>query len=262
MTGPHSETESPGTRPISVAELLARNGTIGAPAVTRRRRRRRGDSDAVTVAELTGELPVIRDDRMTRPAWPTDGQVAEPALAAPPEAGLRRATPRTASTEERAQDRVLVRTRAALAQVTAAAATRVRAGAQRLPAAAAPRRRPASRPKVRVTIRRRAHEPRPAGSIRRYPGGRDGLRGARSRTRDRGFRVRALLPAASDSTLFGGQTLADELARRRGGEQAARAPTQETRLTDHARRLEADRAPRAHLPTARTADSRRCGAAA
>lgn len=62
MTGPHSETESPGTRPISVAELLARNGTIGAPAVTRRRRRRRGDSDAVTVAELTGEIPVVRDD--------------------------------------------------------------------------------------------------------------------------------------------------------------------------------------------------------
>ncbi|UXA07795.1 hypothetical protein KXD96_06675 [Mycobacterium sp. SMC-2] len=63
MTGPHSETESPGTRPISVAELLARNGTIGAPAVTRRRRRRRGDSDAVTVAELTGEIPVIREDQ-------------------------------------------------------------------------------------------------------------------------------------------------------------------------------------------------------
>jgi hypothetical protein len=62
MTGPHPETEDSGTRPISVAELLAKNGTIGAPAVTRRRRRRRGDSDAVTVAELTGDLPVIRDD--------------------------------------------------------------------------------------------------------------------------------------------------------------------------------------------------------
>ena len=61
MTGPHPETESSETRPISVAELLARNGTIGAPAVTRRRRRRRGDSDAVSVAELTGEIPVIRD---------------------------------------------------------------------------------------------------------------------------------------------------------------------------------------------------------
>ena len=58
MTGPHPEAESSETRPISVAELLARNGTIGAPAVSRRRRRRRGDSDAVSVAELTGELPV------------------------------------------------------------------------------------------------------------------------------------------------------------------------------------------------------------
>lgn len=62
MTGPHPEPEDSGTRPISVAELLAKNGTIGAPAVTRRRRRRRGDSEAVTVAELTGDLPVIRDD--------------------------------------------------------------------------------------------------------------------------------------------------------------------------------------------------------
>jgi hypothetical protein len=60
MTGPD---DSPGTRPISVAELLARNGTIGAPPpVTGRRRRRRGNSDAVTVAELTGEIPVVGDD--------------------------------------------------------------------------------------------------------------------------------------------------------------------------------------------------------
>jgi hypothetical protein len=56
MTGPNDNT-----RPISVAELLARNGTIGAP-VPNRRRRRRGNSDAVTVAELTGEIPVIDDD--------------------------------------------------------------------------------------------------------------------------------------------------------------------------------------------------------
>src|SRR6185312_13426762 len=48
-----------GTRPISVAELLARNGTIGAPPVGGRRRRRRGNSDSVTVAELTGEIPVV-----------------------------------------------------------------------------------------------------------------------------------------------------------------------------------------------------------
>ena len=70
MTGPDFEAEGPGTRPISVAELLAKNGTIGAPAVTRRRRRRRGDSDSVTVAELTGEIPVIRDE---------DEEEAEPA---------------------------------------------------------------------------------------------------------------------------------------------------------------------------------------
>src|ERR1700761_8800328 len=56
MTGPNDTT-----RPISVAELLAKNGTIGAPAPARRRRRR-GNSDAVTVAELTGEIPIITDD--------------------------------------------------------------------------------------------------------------------------------------------------------------------------------------------------------
>ena len=49
------------TRPISVAELLARNGTIGSPPVGGRRRRRRGNSLAVSVAELTGEIPVITD---------------------------------------------------------------------------------------------------------------------------------------------------------------------------------------------------------
>src|ERR1700761_9398838 len=57
MTEPHDAS----TRPISVAELLAKNGTIGAP-VPNRRRRRRGNSDAVTVAELTGEIPVIDED--------------------------------------------------------------------------------------------------------------------------------------------------------------------------------------------------------
>jgi hypothetical protein len=56
MTGPNDST-----RPISVAELLAKNGTIGAPD-TGRRRRRRGNTEAVSVAELTGEIPVIDDD--------------------------------------------------------------------------------------------------------------------------------------------------------------------------------------------------------
>ncbi|MCV7151453.1 hypothetical protein [Mycolicibacterium pyrenivorans] len=57
MTG---SEDSGSTRPISVAELLAKNGTIGAPPVGGRRRRRRGNADAVTVAELTGEIPVVR----------------------------------------------------------------------------------------------------------------------------------------------------------------------------------------------------------
>jgi hypothetical protein len=58
MTEPYDNSN---TRPISVAELLAKNGTLGAP-VPGRRRRRRGNTDAVTVAELTGEIPVIGDD--------------------------------------------------------------------------------------------------------------------------------------------------------------------------------------------------------
>src|SRR5215204_1728072 len=57
MTGPEESYSN--TRPISVAELLAKNGTIGAPPVGGRRRRRRGNSDSVTVAELTGEIPVV-----------------------------------------------------------------------------------------------------------------------------------------------------------------------------------------------------------
>jgi hypothetical protein len=59
MTGPEDSHSS--TRPISVAELLAKNGTIGAPPVGGRRRRRRGDSDSVTVAELTGEIPIVQE---------------------------------------------------------------------------------------------------------------------------------------------------------------------------------------------------------
>ena len=46
------------TRPISVAELLARNGTIGSPPVGGHRRRKR--RNAVSVAELTGEIPIVR----------------------------------------------------------------------------------------------------------------------------------------------------------------------------------------------------------
>ena len=69
MTGPE---DSQSTRPISVAELLARNGTIGAPPVGGRRRRRRGDTDSISVAELTGEIPIVTDHDIV------DHEVEEP----------------------------------------------------------------------------------------------------------------------------------------------------------------------------------------
>jgi hypothetical protein len=55
-------TDNPSSKPISVAELLAKNGTIGAPPVGGRRRRRRGDTDSISVAELTGEIPIYSDE--------------------------------------------------------------------------------------------------------------------------------------------------------------------------------------------------------
>ena len=83
MTGPHHETETE-ARQVSVAELLARNKAAGPPTAPHRRRRRRGDADAVTVAELTGEIPIIRD-------VPREDRVQvvepspEPAAESPPE---------------------------------------------------------------------------------------------------------------------------------------------------------------------------------
>jgi len=70
MSGPKPDPRDVETRPISVAELLAKNGTIGSPPVTGRRRRRRGNADAVTVAELTGEIPIIRDEAPPEPDVP------------------------------------------------------------------------------------------------------------------------------------------------------------------------------------------------
>ncbi|MFV0494488.1 hypothetical protein [Mycobacterium sp.] len=91
MTGPHSDVD--GAKQVSVAELLARNGAAGEPTITHRRRRRRGDSNAVTVAELTGEIPVIRDHprevpAQTPPPEPVGDEVpaaAEPAGEPAPE---------------------------------------------------------------------------------------------------------------------------------------------------------------------------------
>src|ERR1700756_3331830 len=139
MTGPHSETDSPGTKPISGAELLARNGTIGEPAVTRRRRRRRGDSDAVTVAELTGEIPVVRDDDR-------------------------------ADTEHRAGAATQVSEPVAEESATTAYWSEPEPRWAKAP--------PQAPRKAGPAIRCRAHESGPTGSLRRHSGGRDGLRGA------------------------------------------------------------------------------------
>ena len=213
MTGPHSETESPGTRPISVAELLARNGTIGEPSVTRRRRRRRGDSHAVTVAELTGEIPVIRDDKHHEDEQGANGavQVAEPLRAEPAELVAAPASedqPKTAYWSEPEP------------------------------------RWPKSPPQPqRLSGPERSPYPRPLPQTER-PADRTGQSDAEDMSPDpvdhytdipvdvMDSEVREAEPAIedsayvrsylqSDSTLFGGQTLADELARRRGAEQAA-----------------------------------------
>jgi hypothetical protein len=205
MTGPHSETESAGTRPISVAELLAKNGTLGAPAVTRRRRRRRGDNDAVTVAELTGEIPVVRDDAHDEAEHEGKGtvQVAEPA------AHVTEAIP---TTEDQA----------------------------RTPYWSEPEPRwPKSPPQPqRVSKPEHSAYPRPMRHVEAGEG--DGQSGAEDMSPDpvdhyadmpvdvMDAEVHDAEPATddsayvrsflreSDSTLFGGQTLADEIARRGG----------------------------------------------
>lgn len=83
MTEPSDNTS---TRPISVAELLAKNGSIGAPAPGGRRRRRRGNADAVTVAELTGEIPIIREPILDDDEPAVEQAVVEQAVAEAPTA--------------------------------------------------------------------------------------------------------------------------------------------------------------------------------
>ncbi len=245
MTGPHSETESPGTRPISVAELLARNGTIGAPAVTRRRRRRRGDSDAVTVAELTGEIPIIRDDaehgetgreahgsvQVAEPEVEEHAEpVSEPAVAEPADQDQ----PTTAYWSE-SEPRW--------------------PKSSPLPPRLGPERSAYPRPTRRPDAREAEH-PAGAATPASPPSGAEDMspdplqqyadipvdvmdsdvREAELATEDSAY-VRSYLQA-SDSTLFGGQTLADEVARRRsderGGPDAGSLTTAAAPDQDHA----------------------------
>src|SRR5271156_91948 len=238
MTGPQSETE--GTKPISVAELLARNGNLGAPAVTRRRRRRRGDSDAVTVAELTGEIPIIRDDdhhgrtegapSTTRAPGANGGaQVAERAASQPPaELGSEQAVagrvgenqPKTAYWPE--------------------PEPRWPKSAPQTQRASGPERSAYPRPLRNAEARDTGHPAARAGKPGPQSGAEDmspdpmddyagspvnlmdsEVREAEPATEDSAY-VRSYLQA-SERTLFGGgQTLADELARRRS-DQLARA---------------------------------------
>jgi hypothetical protein len=82
-----TDPDDSATRPISVAELLARNGTIGAPPAGGRRRRRRGNSDSVTVAELTGEIPIVSaapEQLVEERREPAPAPTPEPVVEEPP----------------------------------------------------------------------------------------------------------------------------------------------------------------------------------
>ena len=217
MTGPQ---DTHGTGPISVAELLARNGTLGAPSVTRRRRRRRGDSDAVTVAELTGELPVIGDDDETDHATsgPEDAEADRVTEEQPKTPYWSEPEPRWPKSPPQPQR------------------------------ATGPERSAYPRP-----LRHRdAREAEQSGAEDMSPDPLDQyadipvdvmdseVREAELTTEDSAY-VRSYLQA-SDSTLFGGQTLADELARRRGGEQASAGSLTEEELDEDHLDIAADRA--------------------
>jgi hypothetical protein len=250
MTGRHPETESPETqspetRPISVAELLARNGTIGAPELTRRRRRRRGDSEAVSVAELTGEIPVIRhDDQDEHDDHDEIAPSASDADAHEVNGGVRVDEPASGSLPESGPE----------------------SGPAPLAYWSEPEPRwPKSPPQAqRASGPQRSAYPRPlgrtGGSDAEHPARGNGLlepesdaegmspdpvdqyadipvdvmdsevREAELATEDSAY-VRSYLQP-SDSTLFGGQTLADELARRHGDERAEAATASPTRAAE------------------------------
>jgi hypothetical protein len=228
MTGPHSETESPGTRPISVAELLARNGTVGVPAVTRRRRRRRGDADAVSVAELTGEIPVIRDDdhNETQREANRAVQVAEPAAQAQPE-------PISETSGEVTKDELETAYWSEPEPRWPKSPPQPQRGSR-------PERSAYPRPLRQADARdadRNGHLGQQSGAEDMSPDPVDDyadipvdlmdsdVREAEPAIEDSAY-VRSYLQA-SDSTLFGGQTLADEVARRRGAERAGLAGKEE-----------------------------------
>ncbi|MBW0019705.1 MAG: hypothetical protein JO236_19445 [Mycobacterium sp.] len=230
MTGTDTgSSESPSSRPISVAELLARNGTIGAPAVTRRRRRRRGDADSVTVAELTGEIPVYRDEDHQRHKDHQDhAESAEPTPEAP-------AADAESQVAEPAEPEVAPEPTPA-PEAKDAGEAQGQAGYQAAYWSAPEPRWPKSAPQVRrPSGPERSEYPRPlrqteretdqSGAEHMSPDPMDDyahepvdvmdteVREAEPPAEDSAY-VRSYLQASED-TLFGGDTLADEVARRR-----------------------------------------------
>jgi hypothetical protein len=241
MTGPQSETESPGTRPISVAELLARNGTIGAPAVTRRRRRRRGDSDAVTVAELTGELPIIRDDMDAAHEANGSVQVAEPAVEAPAEPVVDDASGRR--TEEQPKPSYWSEPEPRWPK---SPPQPQRAGPELSPYPRPSRRTDNGTAEPTSQSDSQSAETMSPDPLEQYADMPvdvmdSEVREAELESEDSAY-VRSYLQAP-DSTLFGGQTLADEVARRRGEERAAagaQARAAEAEIGKNVAEVEAD----------------------
>ncbi|OBF28685.1 hypothetical protein [Mycobacterium sp. ACS4331] len=238
MTGP--ENGANGTRPISVAELLAKNGTIGAPPVGGRRRRRRGNSDAVTVAELTGEIPIIRTGEIpvVRDAEEEqdDAADAEEAPGPEPQEAAAEAAPRVAPRPEPAPARG--RNGAPPARPVADEPVRERRTPPERSEDPLPRRgRPATpershypRPVRRVEAGpldgRRRDEGAPAETMSPDPIDLEDSETELDLTADTGLADVNLIPDelgigdpsfadADDTTLFGGETVADDLARRR-----------------------------------------------
>lgn len=244
MSGPHSETED--AKQVSVAELLARNGTIGEPTVTRRRRRRRGD-DSVSVAELTGEIPIIRDDPRPPDVAPAKDDVEAPQQRLTPPAPAATAPSATPTRVEP----VVTRPPEPVVQPTPdRPAATVAEPAARPPYWSEPEPRwPKSDPFTKRSAGpERSEYPRPLRhtSVRDGEGqsGAEGMspdpvghytdasvdvmdsevREAETSAEDSAY-VRSYLhgPGGPDShseqTLFGGQSIADEVARRRGDQQ-------------------------------------------
>ena len=239
--------DSQNTRPISVAELLARNGTIGAPPAGGRRRRRRGNADAVSVAELTGEIPVIRDEPVVEPApieepEPVAEVIPEPEPDAEPEPDhsaetvviysntedaaatlvvIEDAADEDVATEEAASEEVVedVATEGVVDEVVEDVATEV---AVPEIAAGPPPRSEDPRPR-RVSGPERSHDPRPlrapSGAEQMAPDPVDdsvNLDELLAEQDADAEQLRSYL-AASSGALFSGETIADDIARRGPG---------------------------------------------